>query len=133
MSLKKRKLGLYTESTDEIEDIIKRSIGPLIDGFKMLNANQQQFQSHLQTQLQSHQQQFQSHQQQLQLQLQHQLQLQIQLQQQTIEPLQTRIQRLEAAIERLTKEIADLQIHALNGAFGGSAFGFTGEPPYVHY
>jgi hypothetical protein len=118
MSLKKRKLGLYTESTDEIEDIIKRSIGPVIDGFKMLNANQQQFQSH---------------QQQFQLQLQHQLQLQIQLQQQTIEPLQTRIQRLEAAIERLTKEIADLQIHALNGAFGGSAFGFTGEPPYVHY
>lgn len=43
-----------------------------------------------------------------------------------------RIHRIESHIERLTKEVSDLQIHALHG-FNGGFHGSAEETPYVHY
>ena len=43
------------------------------------------------------------------------------------QPLEYRIQRLESNLEKLTKEISDLQIHALH--FNGK----VSEPPYQHF
>jgi TolA-binding protein len=40
--------------------------------------------------------------------------------------LEHKIQRMESHIEKLTKEIADLQIHALHGVL-------RQEPPYEHF
>ena len=45
---------------------------------------------------------------------------------QHLSTLEYRIQRMENQIERLSKEIADLHIHALNGTI-------REDPPYVHY